>query len=86
MARRQTSKPAPARRILTASGLRADVYRVLDEVLESGVPVEIERRGRRLRIAPLSERKKLDRLEPHAVIIGDPEDLVHLDWSREWRP
>ncbi len=20
------------------------------------------------------------------IIIGDPEDLVHLDWSSEWRP
>lgn len=86
MARRKTTKVAAARRVLTASGLRADVYRVLDEVLESGVPVEIERRGRRLRIVPLSERKKLHRLEPHAVIVGDPEELVHLDWSHEWRP
>lgn len=86
MARRKTTKVGAARRVLTASGLRADVYRVLDEVLESGVPVEIERRGRRLRIAPLSERKKLDRLAPHAVIVGDPEELVHLDWSHEWRP
>ena len=35
---------------LTASKLRANVYRVLDQVLETGVPVEIERHGRRLRI------------------------------------
>lgn len=20
------------------------------------------------------------------LIVGDPEDLVHLDWSSEWRP
>jgi hypothetical protein len=20
------------------------------------------------------------------IIVGDPEDLVHLDWSSEWRP
>jgi hypothetical protein len=86
MAKRRSAKTIPARRVLTASGLRADVYRVLDEVLESGVPVEIERRGRRLRIAPLAERRKVDRLEPHPVIVGDPEDLVHLDWSDQWRP
>jgi hypothetical protein len=56
---------AGRRRVLTASELRADVYRVLDEVIESGVPVEID--------------------EPHAVIVGDPEELVHLEWSRVWR-
>jgi len=20
------------------------------------------------------------------IIVGDPEDLVHIDWSSEWRP
>ena len=35
---------------LSATRLRADLYRVLDEILENGRPVEIERRGRILRI------------------------------------
>jgi len=35
---------------LTASRLRADVYRVLDGVLETGVPALVQRRGRMLRI------------------------------------
>lgn len=35
---------------ITASQLRQDVYRLLDHVLETGVPLEIERGGRRLRI------------------------------------
>jgi hypothetical protein len=38
----------------TASRLRENVYRILDEVLETGVPVEIERRGKILRIGPPS--------------------------------
>ena len=30
---------------------------------------------------------KLSRLSAHpGTIVGDPEDLVHLDWSGEWRP
>jgi hypothetical protein len=41
---------------LTASKLRANIYRVLDQVLETGVPVEIERHGRRLRI--IAEKSK----------------------------
>ena len=76
---------------LTASRLRADVYRVLDQVLETGVPVEIERHGHRLRIVRASTRKpvprrKLARLKARRFLRCPPETLVHLDWSREWRP
>lgn len=72
---------------LTASKLRENIYRVLDEVLATGVPVEIERNGRRLRIVADDGPARLDRLvrRPEAVI-GDAEDLVHLDWSSAWRP
>ena len=72
---------------LTASQLRADVYRVLDRVLESGVPAEIERKGRVLRIVPEAMPSRLTRLvERPTFIKGRPDDLVHLDWSAEWRP
>jgi hypothetical protein len=31
--------------------------------------------------------RKLDRLpERPEVLLTDPEDLVHLDWSKEWQP
>jgi prevent-host-death family protein len=72
---------------ITASRLRANVYRVLDEVLETGTPVEIERRGKRLRIVPAEPRSKLDRLVKRPGFFKvDPESIVHLDWSGEWRP
>jgi antitoxin (DNA-binding transcriptional repressor) of toxin-antitoxin stability system len=72
---------------LTASQLRADVYRVLDRVLESGVPAEIKRKGRVLRIVPETLPSRLSRLVTRPTFIkGDPDDLVHLDWSAEWRP
>jgi len=72
---------------VTASELRQNIYKLLDQVLESGVPLEIERNGRRLRVVPDDARSKLDRLVPHpGTIIGDPEDLVHLDWTHEWKP
>jgi hypothetical protein len=72
---------------MTASRLRADIYRVLDEVLRTGQPVEIERGGRRLRIVPVEKPSRLESLEEHpGSIIGDPQDLVHIDWSHEWRP
>jgi hypothetical protein len=72
---------------LTASRLRSDVYRVLDRVLETGVPAEVERRGKILRIVPADAGRRLERLAPRPRFIqGDPEALVHLDWSHTWQP
>lgn len=71
---------------VSASELRQNVYRLLDEVLETGVPLEVERHGRRVRLVPDEMPSKLARLAPHpGYIVGDPEDLVHMDWSGEWR-
>lgn len=75
---------------LTASKLRENIYRILDQVAETGKPVEISRKGKLLRIvADSSEqpnRSKLSRLKKRmGVIVGDPEDIVHMDWSKNWR-
>jgi hypothetical protein len=73
--------------VLTASKLRENVYKILDHVIETGEPVEIERNGRRLRISVDPVGSKLDRLTPRpSAVQGDSEDFVHLDWSGEWNP
>jgi len=72
---------------LTASRLRMDVYRVLDQVLETGAPAVVQRRGKLLRIVPAESVDRLKRLRARPEFIkGDPEAIVHLDWSSEWRP
>jgi prevent-host-death family protein len=72
---------------ITASRLRANVYKVLDEVLETGTPIEIERRGKRLRIVPVEPGRRLERLVRRPGYLKvDAESIVHLDWSAEWRP
>jgi antitoxin (DNA-binding transcriptional repressor) of toxin-antitoxin stability system len=71
---------------LSATKLRQDIYRVLDEILESGIPVEIDRKGRLLRIVPVDPPRMLSKLERRSYLTGDPEEIVHLDWSSEWRP
>ena len=75
---------------LTASKLRANVYRLLDQVLETGEPLEIERNGKLLIIAPKQAREEgsiWDRLpRREGFIVGDPDELIHIDWSSEWNP
>lgn len=71
---------------LKPSQLREDIYRILDQVLETGVPVEVERRGKVLKIMPPEPRSKLQNLKPRPYLLSDPEELVHLDWTGEWRP
>jgi len=72
---------------VTASQLRANVYRLLDDVLESGRPLEIERKGKILVIAPQEAQSLWDRLpRREGAIVGDPDELIHVDWSSEWNP
>jgi len=71
----------------TASRLRADIYRMLDEVLETGQPLEVERNGKTLVIAPKEEKSIWERLpRREGFIVGDPDELIHIDWSSEWDP
>ena len=72
--------------VVTASALRADIYRILDRVIETGEPVEIVRKGCRLRIVPEAPTAKLDRLVCRSdAVVGDSAELIHLDWSGEWK-
>ena len=69
---------------VTASTLRQNIYSILDQALESGQPVEITRKGRRLRIVPEQKPSKLAQLKRRSCVVGDLDSLVHLDWTREW--
>ena len=71
---------------VTVSQLRGNIYRLLDQVSETGEPLVIRRRGHDLKILPMRPGSKFDRLVKHDCIVGDPESLVHTDWSSEWRP
>jgi len=67
--------------------IQKDFLRLLDQVVKTGTPVEIERKGKRLLISPAEKHRNLDCLEKHPdFIVGNPDDLVHIDWSSEWKP
>ena len=67
--------------IYTATALRKNIYAVLDSVLESGIPIEIERNGKRLKIVPEKRVGRLERLEPHRIVAGDSDDLPGMRWD-----
>jgi antitoxin (DNA-binding transcriptional repressor) of toxin-antitoxin stability system len=69
---------------VTASKLRENIYNILDQALETGVPIEVERKGRILRIVPQQKPSKLDKLKKRNCLVGDPESIVHMDWLKEW--
>lgn len=70
---------------ITPSQLHADVYRLIDQVIEMGKPLDIIRNGHIVRLVPMEPVSTLSRLIPHPdYITGDPESLVHDDWSAEW--
>jgi hypothetical protein len=71
--------------MLTASALRGNIYRLLDQVAEDGQPLTVSRRSKVLKICRVESSAKLDRLVKHDCIKGDPQSLVHLDWESEWR-
>lgn len=71
---------------ITASALRANIYKLLDRVIESGTPIVIERKGKELKISPVEPPAKLSRLvaRPDFLTV-DPDALIHVDWSHEWK-
>ena len=70
---------------VNASTLRSNIYRLLDEVVATGRPLTVVRKGATLRIVPERAAGTLDRLPRRPCIKGAPKDIVHLDWSKEWR-
>ena len=59
---------------ISATKLRSDLYRLIDKVITSGVPVEVELRGRKVRIVPAEARDKLANLvkRPGLIVGGEP--------------
>lgn len=69
---------------MKATNLRKNLYATLDKILETGVPVEIDRKGRRLRIVADEPAGRLDRLIPHRIVVGNSDDLVTMDGPALW--
>jgi hypothetical protein len=70
---------------LTATDLRSRLYRILDEVAETGDPQEVVRGEQRfLIIAAEAPKRRLDALPGRDILACTPEELVAT--SFEWQP
>lgn len=69
---------------VTPTQLRANIYNLLDEVLQTGLPLEIKKGDKKLRIVPVDKVDKLKNLvsRPEAIQ-GDPDELVEINWMDE---
>jgi len=69
---------------ITPTELRKNIYNVLDEVLATGIPVEIIRNGKTLKIIAAESSDKLQNLcsRPN-FIAGDSDDLADIHWDDE---
>lgn len=69
---------------VTPTELRANIYNLLEEVLDTGVPLEIKKGDKKLRIVPVEKVDKLQHLPSRPEVIeGDPEELVEIGWENE---
>jgi prevent-host-death family protein len=69
---------------ITVTELRGNIYKLLDEVLNTGIPIEINKGGKKLKIIPVGKTNKLQNLvsRPNAIK-GNPDDLVGISWEKE---
>ena len=69
---------------VTATQLRSNLYQLLDEVLSTGIPIDINKGKKKLRIVPVEAIDIFDKLIPHPkAVIGDANDLVDISWGNE---
>ncbi len=63
---------------------RGNIYNLLDQILNTGIPIEINKGGKKLRIIPVREVDKLQNLASRPnVIKGNPDDIVDITWEKE---
>lgn len=69
---------------VTLTELKADLYNIVDQIIHTGIPVEVERNGHRVKIILADGPSKFDRLTYRPdVFKEDPESYVHCDWVHE---
>lgn len=72
--------------MITPSEFRQNIYNLLDQVIKTGVPLEIKRKGRTLKVIVDEKPKKLSNLKKRDILNCTPEELIETNWISEWKP
>jgi hypothetical protein len=87
LSKRMDKRSSEMPRKVTATQLRKNINKLLDDVLQSNIPLKVERKGKKIIISAAQRTSKMAGLRPHPdCIAGDPEEPIHSDWSGEWSP
>lgn len=70
---------------MNATQLRQNLYQTLDEVIKTGEPVRIERKGQTLLISPEPVVTKNRIFKKRKLMVDPDEDITKIDWMVEWR-
>ncbi len=73
--------------MVTASALRQNIYKLLDQVIESGEALEINRKGHLLKIIPEEKVSKFASMTKRDIFVkpdDEGDDIAGMDWSKEW--
>jgi len=70
--------------MLNVTELRQDIYQKFDEVIARQEPLLVDRKGHILKIVPLGRTSRIASLEPQELVVGDADELIHMDWSHTW--
>lgn len=72
---------------ITATQLRADIYNLLDQVVETGEPLEMGPKGATVRLVPSMPINGLTKLAPMPGLnVVGPDAIVGVDESDCWTP
>ncbi len=67
---------------ITPTELRSNIYNLLDEVLETGIPIEINKGDQKLRIVPVAKVDKFQNLVSRPEVIkGSSDELIDISWE-----
>lgn len=71
---------------ITVTELRQNIFKEVDKVISTGTPIEIVRKGRKLKLVLDAPQSKLSMLTIRNNIVKcSDEELIHNDWLKEWK-
>jgi len=72
--------------LVTPSQLRANLYNLLDEVLKTGIPLDIKRNGEILHIIADKKPSKLAQIKAKVITNACDDELINTQWDKAWKP